>query len=170
MTLLRAMDPKYRHCNAELLARVLRDHDREGRRRSQRTRRSRASWRSTTSSTRPASDKAGEIILEVGHTITKTVGQEIDRQASKAGRGRGDGGSEEPLILNSHRSKTRLPATKKRCSRIYQRLRPGNPPQLEKAMRAVPGEVLRRRIATAWAGSAASASTASSPGACPRTR
>ena len=33
--------------------------------------------------------------------------------------------------------------TKRRCSKIYQRLRPGNPPQLEKAKRAVQREVPR---------------------------
>jgi DNA-directed RNA polymerase beta subunit len=52
-----------------------------------------------------------------------------------------------PVVSNDGQFRLEyVKATKKRCSKIYQRLRPGNPPQLEKARkrRSVPREVLRR--------------------------
>jgi hypothetical protein len=62
---------------------------------------------------------------------------------------------EDFLILNTLREDT-TNSHEEALLKIYQRLRPGNPPQIEKAKRAVPREVLRRRTATAsaaWADS-----------------
>jgi DNA-directed RNA polymerase subunit beta len=90
------------------------------------------------------------------------------RSARRATRGRGDGGPKTPLILNSL-AEDNTSSHEEALLRIYQRLRPGNPPQLEKAKTLFHEkffDVNRYR----WAASAASASTASSKLTCPRRR
>jgi len=78
----------------------------------------------------PGSERAGELIVEAGHKITKNAAEEICTsgirkveilEAPKV-----------PLILNALTDDT-TSSHEEALLRIYQRLRPGNPPQLEKA-------------------------------------
>ncbi|WP_153558565.1 DNA-directed RNA polymerase subunit beta [Roseimaritima sediminicola] len=77
-----------------------------------------------------SSDRAGEIIIEAGHKITKSVAEtictsgvtEIETMA----------GPKVPLIFNTL-AEDNTSSHEEALLRIYQRLRPGNPPQLEKA-------------------------------------
>jgi len=78
----------------------------------------------------PESDRAGEIILESGHTITKNVaeiictsGLDMVEVAPPV---------KDPLIFNTLAEDTTA-SHEEALLKIYQRLRPGNPPQLEKA-------------------------------------
>ena len=73
----------------------------------------------------------------------------------------------DPLILNTLQEDPTADH-ESALLRIYQRLRPGNPPQLEKA-RSCSRRSSSTRTATASAGSAASASTASSTRTSPKT-
>jgi DNA-directed RNA polymerase subunit beta len=80
----------------------------------------------------PASsgDRAGEIIVEAGHKITKNQAETI----ITAGVGKVEvlPLPKVPLLLNSLGDDTTA-SHEEALLRIYQRLRPGNPPQLEKA-------------------------------------
>ncbi len=76
------------------------------------------------------SERAGEIIVECGHKITKNLAELISTsgieeiEVMDAPRG--------PLLLNAL-SEDATSSHEEALLRIYQRLRPGNPPQLEKA-------------------------------------
>jgi len=75
-------------------------------------------------------DRAGEIIIEAGHKITKNTAETIctggvtSVQVMDAPK--------VPLIFNSL-AEDNTSSHEEALLRIYQRLRPGNPPQLEKA-------------------------------------
>jgi DNA-directed RNA polymerase subunit beta len=76
------------------------------------------------------SERSGEIIVEAGHKITKAVAEVIstsgisELELMDAPR--------SPLIVNSL-AEDNTSSHEEALLRIYQRLRPGNPPQLEKA-------------------------------------
>jgi DNA-directed RNA polymerase subunit beta len=76
------------------------------------------------------SERAGEIIVEAGHKITKHAAETI----CTSGITKVDvmETPKVPLILNSLAEDT-TSSHEEALLRIYQRLRPGNPPQLEKA-------------------------------------
>ncbi|MCH8150156.1 MAG: DNA-directed RNA polymerase subunit beta, partial [Planctomycetes bacterium] len=76
------------------------------------------------------SDRAGEIILESGQKITKNVAELIC--TSGIGSVQVIEDPKVPLIFNSLADDT-TSSHEEALLRIYQRLRPGNPPQLEKA-------------------------------------
>ena len=78
----------------------------------------------------PKSERAGEVIVEAGHTVTKNAAELICTSGVK---------SVEvmplpkvPLIFNCL-AEDATSSHEEALLRIYQRLRPGNPPQLEKA-------------------------------------
>ena len=77
-----------------------------------------------------SSDRAGEIIVEAGHKITKEVAETI----CTAGVESVDALEmpKVPLIFNTL-ADDNTASHEEALLRIYQRLRPGNPPQLEKA-------------------------------------
>src|SRR5262245_4533189 len=77
-----------------------------------------------------SSDRAGEIIVEAGHKITKNQAETI----VTAGVTKVEvlETPKVPLLLNSLGEDT-TSSHEEALLRIYQRLRPGNPPQLEKA-------------------------------------
>ena len=78
------------------------------------------------------SDKAGEIIVEGGQKITKNVA-ETDLHLRLDARSKScPTDPKVPLIFNSLAEDT-TSSHEEALLRIYQRLRPGNPPQLEKA-------------------------------------
>ncbi len=128
MTLLRAMDPKY-SLNAELI-RVFYDTTVEkvvdGR--------SAAKLEgkiAVDDVVYPSnSDKAGEVILESGQKLTKNVAELICTSGLTSIEVMND--PKVPLIFNSLAEDT-TSSHEEALLRIYQRLRPGNPPQLEKA-------------------------------------
>ncbi|HZZ71305.1 MAG TPA: DNA-directed RNA polymerase subunit beta [Pirellulales bacterium] len=128
MTLLRAMDPKYSH-DAELL-RVFYDTSVE----------KIVDGRSVTKIegkiavddiVYPAnSEKAGEIIVEAGQKISKNVAETICTSGLATVEVMPD--IKLPLVLNSL-AEDATHSHEEALLKIYQRLRPGNPPQLEKA-------------------------------------
>ncbi len=77
-----------------------------------------------------ASERAGEIIVEAGHRISKNAAETI----CTAGVSKVEvvATPKVPLIFNSLTEDT-TSSHEEALLRIYQRLRPGNPPQLEKA-------------------------------------
>jgi DNA-directed RNA polymerase subunit beta len=77
-----------------------------------------------------SSERAGEIILESGHKITKNVAEQICTSGIEKVEVMAD--TKVPLILNSI-AEDATGSHEEALLRIYQRLRPGNPPQLEKA-------------------------------------
>jgi DNA-directed RNA polymerase subunit beta len=77
-----------------------------------------------------SSERAGEIILESGHKITKNVAEQICTSGIDKVEVMAD--TKVPLILNSI-AEDATGSHEEALLRIYQRLRPGNPPQLEKA-------------------------------------
>ncbi len=76
------------------------------------------------------SDRAGEIIVESGHKISKVHAETIC--SSGVGTVEVMPEPKTPLIFNSLAEDT-TSSHEEALLRIYQRLRPGNPPQLEKA-------------------------------------
>ena len=76
------------------------------------------------------SDRAGEIIIEAGHKITKNVAEIIC--TSGVASCELMEAPKTPLIFNALADDT-TSSHEEALLRIYQRLRPGNPPQLEKA-------------------------------------
>jgi len=76
------------------------------------------------------SDKAGEVIIESGQTINKNVAELICTSGLTSVEVMVD--PKSPLIFNSLQEDT-TSSHEEALLRIYQRLRPGNPPQLEKA-------------------------------------
>ncbi len=77
-----------------------------------------------------SSDKAGEVIIEGGQKITKNVAEIICTSGLHSIEVMAD--PKVPLIFNSLAEDT-TSSHEEALLRIYQRLRPGNPPQLEKA-------------------------------------
>ncbi len=78
----------------------------------------------------PKSEKAGEIIIESGHKISKNVAETICTSGLSSVEVMAD--VKFPLVLNSL-AEDNTHSHEEALLRIYQRLRPGNPPQLEKA-------------------------------------
>jgi DNA-directed RNA polymerase subunit beta len=78
----------------------------------------------------PSSPKAGEIIVEAGHKITKNLAELICTSGLSSVEVASE--AKTPLILNSLEEDA-TGSHEEALLRIYQRLRPGNPPQLEKA-------------------------------------
>src|SRR5215467_7815390 len=78
----------------------------------------------------PSSEKAGEILVEAGHKITKNLAELICTSGLHSVEVMSD--VKVPLILNSLEEDA-TGSHEEALLRIYQRLRPGNPPQLEKA-------------------------------------
>ncbi len=76
------------------------------------------------------SDKAGEILVEAGHKITKNLAELICTSGLHSVEVTSD--AKTPLVLNSLEEDA-TGSHEEALLRIYQRLRPGNPPQLEKA-------------------------------------
>jgi DNA-directed RNA polymerase subunit beta len=76
------------------------------------------------------SDRAGEVIIECGQKITKNIAELICSSDVKTVEVMEPPSS--PLILNSL-ADDNTSSHQEALLRIYQRLRPGNPPQLEKA-------------------------------------
>ena len=128
MTLLRAMDPKYGQNDALIRifypSNVETIHDG----------RSVAKIEgkiAVTDIVYPAnSDRAGEIILESGQRITKTVAETICTSGLTKVEVIPD--VRDPLIFQSLQEDA-TSSHEEALLKIYQRLRPGNPPQLEKA-------------------------------------
>jgi len=77
-----------------------------------------------------SSDRAGEIIVESGQKITKNVAEQICATDVKKIEVMPD--VKDPLIFNAL-AEDATGSHEEALLRIYQRLRPGNPPQLEKA-------------------------------------
>jgi DNA-directed RNA polymerase subunit beta len=128
MTLLRAMDPKFGE-NAALLRTFYETHTE-----------SIVDGRSAVKIegklavgdvVYPAgSERAGEILVECGHKITKNLAEQIATSGVKEVEVMAD--PKNPLLLNSL-AEDGTGSHEEALLRIYQRLRPGNPPQLEKA-------------------------------------
>jgi DNA-directed RNA polymerase subunit beta len=78
----------------------------------------------------PSSGKAGEIIVEAGHKITKNLAELICTSGLSSVEVMPE--AKVPLILNSLQEDD-TGSHEQALLKIYQRLRPGNPPQLEKA-------------------------------------
>jgi DNA-directed RNA polymerase subunit beta len=77
-----------------------------------------------------SSDRAGEIIVEAGHKITKNQAETI--ASGGVSKVEVIEAPKVSLLLNSLADDTTA-SHEEALLRIYQRLRPGNPPQLEKA-------------------------------------
>ena len=105
------------------------------------------------------SERAGEIILESGQKISKNVAEIICTSGLTSVEVMTD--PKNPLIFNSL-AEDATNSHEEALLRIYQRLRPGNPPQLEKARSLCSSRSSSTPIAIAWARSVVSASTASS--------
>ena len=76
-------------------------------------------------------DRCGEIIVEVAHTIDKEQAAAIVEAGHKSIEVISQ--IEDELVLNSIREDSTI-SHEEALLKIYQRLRPGNPPQLEKAI------------------------------------
>ena len=76
------------------------------------------------------SPRAGEIIVECGHKITKNAAEVICTSGLKSVEVMAD--PKNPLLLNAL-AEDQTRSHEEALLKIYQRLRPGNPPQLEKA-------------------------------------
>jgi DNA-directed RNA polymerase subunit beta len=79
----------------------------------------------------PTGERAGEIIVECGHPISATLAAEIGESGQKKVQVIEE--VADPLILNSVREDSTC-SHEEALLKIYQRLRPGNPPALEKAI------------------------------------
>ena len=128
MTLLRAMDPKYGD-NAALL-RAFYDN-REGKIVDGRSAAKIEGKLAVGDIVYPAdSPRAGEILVECGQKITKNAAELICTSGLKEVEVMPD--QKNPLLLNAL-TEDATASHEEALLRIYQRLRPGNPPQLEKA-------------------------------------
>ena len=133
MTLLRAMDPAY-STDADILRAF---YPTETVKIDGRRARERLTGRQAVGDV--IDPETGEVYLDSGEHVHAG---EARRPSDHAGQGSDGAVARSRTRSSSPRSrKTRPARTKRRCSKIYQRLRPGNPPQLEKAKRAVQGEV-----------------------------
>ena len=86
------------------------------------------------------SDRAGEIIVEAGHKITKNVAETICTSGVKKCEVMTP--PKVPVIFNALIDDA-TSSHEEALLRIYQRLRPGNPPQLEKARTLLQRKVFR---------------------------
>jgi len=128
MTLLRAMDPKYGE-DADLL-KVFYDTEKIGVVDGRSTVKIEGK-RAVGDVVYPAeSERAGEIIVECGQKITKNAAETICTSGISEIEVMED--PKNPLLLNSL-TEDGTASHEEALLRIYQRLRPGNPPQLEKA-------------------------------------
>jgi len=128
MTLLRAMDPKY-SLNADLI-RVFYETSNEKIVDGRSVAKIEGKVAVDDVVYPSSSDKAGEIIIEGGQKITKNVAEVICTSGLTSVEVMND--PKVPLIFNSLAEDT-TSSHEEALLRIYQRLRPGNPPQLEKA-------------------------------------
>src|SRR6476661_1808667 len=128
MTLLRAMDPKY-SLNAELI-RVFYDTTTEKVVDGRSVAKIEGKIAVDDIVYPVSSDRAGEIIVEAGHKLTKNAAELIC--TSGVNKVEVMAAPKVPLIFNSLAEDT-TSSHEEALLRIYQRLRPGNPPQLEKA-------------------------------------
>ncbi len=128
MTLLRAMDPKY-SLNAELI-RVFYDTSTEKVVDGRSVAKIEGKIAVDDVVYPASSDKAGEVILEGGQKITKNIAELICTSGLSSVEVMPD--PKVPLIFNSL-AEDNTSSHEEALLRIYQRLRPGNPPQLEKA-------------------------------------
>jgi len=78
----------------------------------------------------PTGERAGEIIVECGHVISATLAEEIAAAGIKSAKTIAE--PKDLLILQSVAEDTTC-SHEEALLKIYQRLRPGNPPSLEKA-------------------------------------
>ncbi|MEX1223459.1 MAG: DNA-directed RNA polymerase subunit beta, partial [Pirellulales bacterium] len=128
MTLLRAMDPKYSY-NADIIRAFYKTSEEtivDGRSASKIEGKI-----SVDDVVYPVKhEKAGEIIVESGHKITKQLAESIC--ASDVGKVEVMPEPRSPLLFASL-EEDNTNSHEEALLRIYQRLRPGNPPQLEKA-------------------------------------
>ncbi len=106
----------------------------------------------------PESDKCGEIILESGQKVTKNVAELICTSGLTMVEVIDD--PKDPLLFNALADDT-TGSHEEALLKIYQRLRPGNPPNLEKA-RACSTRSSSTPTAIGWEKLGVSASTASS--------
>ena len=128
MTLLRAMDPKY-SMNADIIRAFYKTKIEKvvDRRSAQKFEGKMA----VDDIVYPAkSSKAGEVIVESGQKITKTVAEIICSSGVTSIEVMPE--TRNPLVFNSL-AEDNTSSHEEALLRIYQRLRPGNPPQLEKA-------------------------------------
>ena len=77
-----------------------------------------------------SSERRGEVIVESGHKITKNAAELICTSGLKSVEVMAD--AKDPLIFNTLQEDNTA-SHEEALLKIYQRLRPGNPPQLEKA-------------------------------------
>ncbi|HZZ79685.1 MAG TPA: DNA-directed RNA polymerase subunit beta, partial [Gemmataceae bacterium] len=83
--------------------------------------------------------ETGEVYLDSNELITKEVLDKVIASGIKsvvvlpAKEGEGEGKQVDPIILNSLKEDQATKTHEQALLKIYQRLRPGNPPQLEKA-------------------------------------
>ncbi len=128
MTLLRAMDPKY-SLNADLL-RVFYETSTEKIVDGRSVSKIEGKVAADDIVYPASSDRAGEIILECGQKVTKNVAELICTSGIRSVEVMEE--PKTPLVFNSLAEDTTA-SHEEALLRIYQRLRPGNPPQLEKA-------------------------------------
>ena len=93
-----------------------------------------------TSFIRPTAPRAGEILVECAQKITKNVAELICTSGLKQVEVMDD--PKNPLLLNAL-ADDNTASHEEALLRIYQRLRPGNPPAAGEGEGAVPREVLR---------------------------
>ena len=128
MTLLRAMDPKY-SLNADLL-RVFYETSTEKIVDGRSVSKIEGKVAADDIVYPASSDRAGEIILECGQKVTKNVAELICTSGIRSVEVMEE--PKTPLVFNSL-ADDKTASHEAALLRIYQRLRPGNPPQLEKA-------------------------------------
>jgi len=128
MTLLRAMDPRFSEDAA--LLRVFYDTSVEGIVDGRSASKIEGKLAVCDVVYPPESDRAGEIIVESGQKITKNLAETICTSGIKEVEVTPE--PKNPLLLNAL-ADDGTASHEEALLRIYQRLRPGNPPQLEKA-------------------------------------
>lgn len=128
MTLLRAMDPSYGE-NPDLL-RVFYETHKESIHDGRSAVKIEGKLAVTDIVYPPESSLGGEIIVECGQKISKNAAEQICTSGLKEVEVMND--PKNPLLLNALADDTTA-SHEEALLRIYQRLRPGNPPQLEKA-------------------------------------
>ena len=130
MTLLRAMDPKY-SLDADILRAFYETTKREDRRRPQRRPRSKARSPSTTSSIRSTATGPARSSSRAARRSPRTSAETICTSGLKSVEVMDD--AEDAAASSTALADDATASHEEALLRIYQRLRPGNPPQLEKA-------------------------------------
>jgi len=128
MTLIRAMDPKY--SQASDLLKVFYDTSKEKIVDGRSVVKVEGKLAAADVVYPADSERAGEILVECGHKITKNLAEQICTSGIKEVEVMED--PKDHLLLNSLNDDATA-SHEEALLRIYQRLRPGNPPQLEKA-------------------------------------